>query len=225
MLQVLNRHLLQAEGSETVSSIEYRNLAPLYCEEEMRVCVKKRKATDRTSIWDIWIEGPTGGMAVKAVANTIQRGRGASPAETSPLGVRTVALPAQGTLHSAGQTSSGTEPVSSGLSRARPGELGGQEQATASTPSRPVFRKIEAEGSWQPRLRDVQREAVGQEKVRPIVIKKVDQLSVRKVDVIGLREAARKREHQKRIRRQERAVLRGPVESADRAGTKGADTE
>jgi len=239
MLQVRNRHLLQDGGSETVSSIEYRNLAPLYCEEEMRVCVKKRKSADRTSMWDVWIEGPTGGMAVKAVANTFQRGRGASPAETSPLGVGTAALPAQGILNSVDRDSSDTEHVSE-LSRARVGALGKQErdrtphslnplhrdQSTASTPSGPVFRKIEAEGSWQPRLRDVQREAAaGQEKARPIVVKKVGQLSLRKVDVVGLREAARKREHQKKIRMQEKAVLGGPVQNVDRASTKGSDAE
>ncbi|KAJ4988713.1 hypothetical protein SVAN01_05846 [Stagonosporopsis vannaccii] len=109
MLQVLNRHLLKDEGTETVVSIEYRNLAPLYCEEEMRVCVKKRKSTDRVNIWDIWIEGPTGGMAVKAVANTVGRG---------------TAAPLSNTMD---QNDSGTEQLS-GLSHARRRELRRKEK-------------------------------------------------------------------------------------------------
>ncbi|KAF1933560.1 uncharacterized protein M421DRAFT_39982, partial [Didymella exigua CBS 183.55] len=68
MLQVLNKHLKLsqiAQGHEAITSIEYRNIAPLYCDEEMRVCLKKKKQTDTGHSWDVWIEGPTGGTAVK----------------------------------------------------------------------------------------------------------------------------------------------------------------
>jgi hypothetical protein len=74
MLQTINKHLRLSKGKiayEVVDSVEYRNLAPLYCDEEMRVCVKKKKSTDTGGVWDVWIEGPTGGMAVKAVVRTV----------------------------------------------------------------------------------------------------------------------------------------------------------
>lgn len=90
MLQVLDRHISDGERSPAVVSIEYRNLAPLYCDEAMRVCVKKRKVTETASVWDVWIEGPTGGMAVKAVAHTahtVERGGNPSPTETDVPGV------------------------------------------------------------------------------------------------------------------------------------------
>lgn len=77
MLQTLTKHLQLSQvgnDSQAVDSVEYRNLAPLYCDEEMRICVKKRKQTNTGNAWDVWIEGPTGGMAVKAVARTVYRG-------------------------------------------------------------------------------------------------------------------------------------------------------
>lgn len=52
-------------------SIEYRNLAPLYCDEEMRVCMKFKKSTTTGVVATLWIEGPTGGMAVKATVRTV----------------------------------------------------------------------------------------------------------------------------------------------------------
>ncbi len=66
----------QLEGVEKVKSIEYRNHAPLYAGEPMRVCL--RRNTNGTSHgqgnpdkkWDAWIEGPDGGLAVKGVAIT-----------------------------------------------------------------------------------------------------------------------------------------------------------
>lgn len=76
MLQTLIKHLrLTQVGSnfQAIDSFEYRNLAPLYCDESMRVCVKKKKETDSGHVWDVWIEGPSGGMAVKALARTKYR--------------------------------------------------------------------------------------------------------------------------------------------------------
>lgn len=68
MLQALHTHLKPT--SEAIASIEYRNMAPLYCDEAMRICVKRKRQTDTGHSWDIWIEGPTGGMAVKGVAHS-----------------------------------------------------------------------------------------------------------------------------------------------------------
>jgi hydroxyacyl-ACP dehydratase HTD2-like protein with hotdog domain len=51
-----------------VLKFEYRNLAPLYVNEEMRICVRKDgKKKDK---YDVWIEGKDGGYAVKGSATT-----------------------------------------------------------------------------------------------------------------------------------------------------------
>ncbi|PTB72880.1 hypothetical protein M440DRAFT_1472732 [Trichoderma longibrachiatum ATCC 18648] len=74
MLRVLNDHLnpsskSHSDGGGIVKSIVYRNYAPLYVGEEMKVCVKpaKRGAArdEREEEWDVWVEGPEGGLAVK----------------------------------------------------------------------------------------------------------------------------------------------------------------
>ena len=59
-----------------IKHVEYRNLAPLYAEEEMKICVKNRvKNTERKTfeaydVYDVWIEGPDGGYAVKGNVTT-----------------------------------------------------------------------------------------------------------------------------------------------------------
>ncbi|TLD34152.1 hypothetical protein PspLS_00352 [Pyricularia sp. CBS 133598] len=83
MMTALDAASLKVEGSarprKWFSSISYRNLAPLYVGETMRVCVRRvpgaapiqPAAVKRPAdLWDIWIEGPDGGMAVKASAFT-----------------------------------------------------------------------------------------------------------------------------------------------------------
>ncbi|KAH6622171.1 hypothetical protein C7974DRAFT_315100 [Boeremia exigua] len=74
MLLALDKHVLAPKGidSERMESIEYRNLSPLYCDEELRVCVKNKKRELTGNTWDVWIEGPTGGLAVKAVVRTVE---------------------------------------------------------------------------------------------------------------------------------------------------------
>jgi hypothetical protein len=75
MLQSVKKHfqaLKPEDSNQRVESIEYRNLAPLYCDEEMRICVKEKRRTDMGSVWDVWIEGPTGGMAVKALVRSVR---------------------------------------------------------------------------------------------------------------------------------------------------------
>ena len=69
MLEVLGRHLHAVKAKEgrawrpetETAEIEYRNVAPLYTGEELRVCAKRK----REGIWRVWIEGPDGGYAVK----------------------------------------------------------------------------------------------------------------------------------------------------------------
>ncbi|KAJ4379230.1 hypothetical protein N0V86_005275 [Didymella sp. IMI 355093] len=127
MLQVLSKHLKMAlsqtdQEAEAIVSIEYRNIAPLYCDEEMRVCVKMKKQTDAGHSYDVWIEGPTGGMAVKAVAHTAVQLADAvgstSPKSVADLtsadlpDVQTVASQAQNTLRALDQEDPGTEQLS-----------------------------------------------------------------------------------------------------------------
>ncbi|KAJ9152092.1 Mesaconyl-C4 CoA hydratase [Pleurostoma richardsiae] len=67
-------------AEDVVSRIEYRNLAPLYAGEEMRVCVRRKEggraaqggsaSPGTTGRWDVWIECPRGGMAVRGLAVT-----------------------------------------------------------------------------------------------------------------------------------------------------------
>ncbi|CAA9958231.1 hypothetical protein PTMSG1_01796 [Pyrenophora teres f. maculata] len=74
LLQVFNHHIAkETEGMQVVQSIEYRNLAPLYCDEEMRICGFKKKTLFNGAIYDVWIEGPTGGVAVTGTIYTTMR--------------------------------------------------------------------------------------------------------------------------------------------------------
>lgn len=74
MVEFLKAHLadIDAKNDELcpqqtlIEEIEYRNLAPLYAEEEMRVCARNSKKDD----WELWIEGGNGGLAVRALAKT-----------------------------------------------------------------------------------------------------------------------------------------------------------
>ncbi|RNJ54207.1 hypothetical protein D7B24_000804 [Verticillium nonalfalfae] len=64
-----------AAPREGVRRLEYRNVGPLYCGERLRVCVREKEAGSRTGPaderrWDVWVEGPAGGMAVKGTAVT-----------------------------------------------------------------------------------------------------------------------------------------------------------
>jgi len=64
MLSVLRSQL--SEGA-AILSFNYRNLAPLYAEEEMTVCVRKDGSS--SSKYEVWIEGIGGGYAVKGSAD------------------------------------------------------------------------------------------------------------------------------------------------------------
>ncbi|KAF5681115.1 mesaconyl-C4 hydratase [Fusarium heterosporum] len=71
MLRVLNDQL----GSDLfVQKFSYRNYSPLYVDECMSINV--RKASKENGIqgrWDVWIEGPEGGMAVKGTAEVVHK--------------------------------------------------------------------------------------------------------------------------------------------------------
>lgn len=53
-----------------VKSLSYRNIAPLYVDEQMTVCLRRTKSAADELGWDVWIEGPEGGLAVKGKAIT-----------------------------------------------------------------------------------------------------------------------------------------------------------
>lgn len=88
MLQLLQIHLTK-EGqdrngkSDTISYINYRCLAPLYAEEQLKVCIRKKAAYE----WQTWIEGPDGGLAVRGTVKTI------SPPSPSGVGRKDTSTP------------------------------------------------------------------------------------------------------------------------------------
>lgn len=96
MMEVLRTHIRNCEDSGSLSpgkindpkasqrivAVQYKNLRPLYVDEEMRICVRRMRASDSDGItpWDIWIEGPDGGYAVRGRVKTA----GASPSDHRP---------------------------------------------------------------------------------------------------------------------------------------------
>lgn len=56
----------QLQPGEMIKKFNYRNLAPLYANEELRVCVGK--SADKSNKYEVWIEGKEGGYAVKGSA-------------------------------------------------------------------------------------------------------------------------------------------------------------
>ncbi len=73
MLQAISGYLATQNPEQQLKSIEYRNLAPLYCDEEMKVCGMEKKKFHDGTLYDIWIEGPTGGVAVKGTVRSVNR--------------------------------------------------------------------------------------------------------------------------------------------------------
>jgi hypothetical protein len=74
MLQAMTGYFRENfKGQRSLESINYRNLAPLYCDEEMRICCLKKKSFDDADVYDVWIEGPTGGVAVKGTLRATTR--------------------------------------------------------------------------------------------------------------------------------------------------------
>ncbi|KAF2823832.1 hypothetical protein CC86DRAFT_327772 [Ophiobolus disseminans] len=72
MLQAMSGYIgMEYKGKQVLESIEYRNLAPLYCDEQMRICGMKKKSFDDGHLYDVWIEGPTGGVAVRGTVRTV----------------------------------------------------------------------------------------------------------------------------------------------------------
>ncbi|KAH7243450.1 uncharacterized protein BKA55DRAFT_692615 [Fusarium redolens] len=71
MLRVLND---QIGAGASVHKFTYRNYAPLYVNERMSINIRKVSKDDGAEgRWDVWIEGPEGGMAVKGTADVISK--------------------------------------------------------------------------------------------------------------------------------------------------------
>ncbi|KAM5458493.1 hypothetical protein MaudCBS49596_000407 [Microsporum audouinii] len=68
MLTAFQKHV-SALG-QAVSSVEYRNLAPLLVEREMKVCAAK-KPNGSNGSWDIWVEDKEGGLAAKGTIKMV----------------------------------------------------------------------------------------------------------------------------------------------------------
>lgn len=70
------RTLAHTVGSPwEIRDITYRNLKPVYVGSRARVCVRRSGDTkegdegeNKEQKWDVWVEGPDGGLAVKAKA-------------------------------------------------------------------------------------------------------------------------------------------------------------
>ena len=66
LVALLQNHISKRKGA-VIESIEYRNLAPLYCSEPIKFC--GRQASENK--YDVWAETPEGGIAVKGNAKVI----------------------------------------------------------------------------------------------------------------------------------------------------------
>jgi hydroxyacyl-ACP dehydratase HTD2-like protein with hotdog domain len=68
MLTILQQQLAKEGGREKIKSVEYRNLAPLYAYDPLKICGRK---SDHNK-YDVWAETPEGGIAVKGSVKTEQ---------------------------------------------------------------------------------------------------------------------------------------------------------
>lgn len=71
-MSLLRHHLASTypDAGIQISDVSYRNLAPLYAEEEMKLCGRE---VDKGK-YELWAETPAGGYAVRGTA-TVDRAR------------------------------------------------------------------------------------------------------------------------------------------------------
>lgn len=67
MLDCLRSELEKTGAEETIKGLEYRNLAPVYAEEQMTICGRKK---GEDGLWEVWVEGGDGGVKVRGVVKT-----------------------------------------------------------------------------------------------------------------------------------------------------------
>ncbi|CAK7213189.1 hypothetical protein SEUCBS140593_001762 [Sporothrix eucalyptigena] len=62
----------QIPPSRFIRTFEYRNIAPLYANEELRVCVRRnvleRAAEEPSAQWDVWVENNRGSICARGTA-------------------------------------------------------------------------------------------------------------------------------------------------------------
>lgn len=72
MLHLLQSHLKSARAprgdQQKIVHVEYQCLAPLYAQEELKVCLSRKSPY----VWKTWIEGPDGGLAVRGTVTTAE---------------------------------------------------------------------------------------------------------------------------------------------------------
>ena len=67
MLDCLRSELKKKGVEKIINTVEYRNLAPVYAEEEMTVCGREK---GKDGLWEVWVEGADGGVKVRGVVKT-----------------------------------------------------------------------------------------------------------------------------------------------------------
>lgn len=67
LVELLQKQLAKTGSTEKIRFVEYRNLAPLYANEPLKLCGRKVEGAGK---WDLWAETPEGGIAVKGAAKT-----------------------------------------------------------------------------------------------------------------------------------------------------------
>jgi len=74
LVMTMLRRALEAKsgGKARIAGVEYRNLAPLYAGETLRLCGKEVKPAEsgEKGRWDVWVETPEGGVALKGTVRT-----------------------------------------------------------------------------------------------------------------------------------------------------------
>ncbi|KAI1771355.1 HotDog domain-containing protein [Hypoxylon cercidicola] len=71
----------QLDPDEKVYKIDYRNLAPLYVNEPLRVCLRQIGREDgsvgggKSRRWEVWVEGQDGGLSVRGTAMSLGSGQ------------------------------------------------------------------------------------------------------------------------------------------------------
>lgn len=75
VLKVIEARIGELGGKLVFKRLDYRNLRPLFVGGIVRVCLRERTrknggqaAQGEEEMWDVWVEGPDEGLAVKGVA-------------------------------------------------------------------------------------------------------------------------------------------------------------